>query len=279
MDRSSILLATGSVAACSLLLYTFMSPKAAASTNCTSVVRFSDGADDDDVDYITPGMISKIFDQLFVQMQGVLANLSQQIAQIQAAGQRLPEEQLRQVLTAEFERALLVKQQAVFDEFEVDEDCVKEATYAYLEREEEFPNVKRSVTRFQKLYETVSGTDDSPSSSAGGASVKELSQGKLVEAAEVYFDGLTSAMGAIVKSFKDKGMDLNDPSVTQQMHMQFGAVANDAGEEALKKIGVDIDVFKKSIEKHSSNPDVGRALAMLQMKQQQELMAMGVAPM
>lgn len=273
MDRSSILLATGSVAACSLLLYTFMSSKPATST---SLVRFSEGGDGGD--YITPGMISKIFDQLFVQMQGVLASLSQQIAQLQATGQRLPEDQLRQVLTAEFERALLVKQQAVFDGFDVDEDCVKEATNAYLEREDEYPNVKRSVERFQKLYETVSGNDSS-NKPTSGASVKDLSQGKLVEAAEIYFDALTAAMGLIVKSFKDKGMDLNDPNVTQQMHIQFGAVANDAGEQALKGIGVDIDVFKKSIEKHSQNPDVGRALAMLQMKQQQDLMAMGVAPM
>ena len=43
--------------------------------------------------------------------------------------------------------------------------------------------------------------------------------------------------------------------------------------------GVTLDTFRAAIEKYSSSPEVGRTLTMLQMKQQQELMALGVPAM
>jgi hypothetical protein len=58
--------------------------------------------------------------------------------------------------------------------------------------------------------------------------------------------------------------------------MEFAGSANEAGEEALEKEGITLDTFRAAIEKHSSSPAVGRTLTMLQMKQQQELMALGV---
>ena len=231
---------------------------------------------EDESSYITPNLVCQFFDGLFVQMQAVLANLSQQIAQIQAAGQRIPEAQLRQLITAEFERALGVKQQQALEELDVDEECMQEAMEAYLKQAERYPSVVKSVERFRKLYDTVSGNDSAAGSTS---SVELLSAQKVVEAAEVYFNGLTEAMRALVEQFKAKGLDVGDPSTSQQLQMQFAAIANEAGEAVLKsKLGIDDITFKKSLEKHSNSPDVGRALAMMQMKQQQEMMAMGISP-
>ena len=236
--------------------------------------------DDENEDVITPEDVSKIFDALFVHMQGVLSQLGQQIQQIQMAGQQIPEKQLRQLLKAEFERALTEKQSKVFEENDVDESCLEEATWEFLSKPDEYPHVKKSVERFQKLYENVSGESIIVNNSSKTAqSEQSLSKPKLLEAADVYFTALTKAMASVVKSFKEKGANLYDPSVAQQLQLQFANAANDAGEKALENIGISQNTFRSSIEKHASDPEVGRALAMLQMKQQQELAAMGVPSM
>uniref|UniRef100_A0A7S4K6Z1 Uncharacterized protein n=1 Tax=Odontella aurita TaxID=265563 RepID=A0A7S4K6Z1_9STRA len=244
-----------------------------------------EGADNED--HITPEDVVQIFDQLFVQMQSVVAQLSQQIQQLQMAGQKIPEKQLRQILKQEFERALTARQVAVFDENDVDEDCIREATWEFLESPEEYPKVKRSVERFQKLYANLTGEnvvgrrpgDGKLIKGPDGGSSGVLSQEKLIEAAQVYFDALTKAMGDIVKRMKAQGKNLRDPSVAQALQMEFASSANDAGEAALKELGVSVDTFRSSVDKHSQSPEVGRVLTMLQMKQQQELMAMGVPSM
>jgi hypothetical protein len=63
-------------------------------------------------------------------MQGVLAQLMQQIQQIQQSGQTIPEGQLKQLLGAEMERAL-VKQGMVIEEFDLSLDCLEEATWEF----------------------------------------------------------------------------------------------------------------------------------------------------
>ncbi len=103
-----------------------------------------------------------------------------------------------------------------------------------------------------------------------------LSAAKTIEAAEVYFDALTDAMAELVDGYKKEGKNLRDPSVAQDLQMDFSSVANDKGEDALKGIGVGLSQFQKSIEANASNPQVGRSLAMMQMKQQQAMMSMGV---
>mmetsp|Transcript_6786 Transcript_6786/g.12770 ORF Transcript_6786/g.12770 Transcript_6786/m.12770 type:complete len:280 (+) Transcript_6786:129-968(+) len=237
----------------------------------------------DPQDCIQPEDVTAIFDDLFLHMQSVLAQLSQQIQQIQMAGQSIPEAQLRQILKSEFERALLAKQKSIFDKHDVDEVCLQEATWEFLNDPDEYPAVKKSVERFQKLYENVTGEKTvgkrPGQSSALQAEIEDVSKDQLLRAAGVYFDALTSAMGEIVVKFKMEGKDLMDPNVAQQLQMEFAGVANDSGEKALEMIGISMDSFKAAIEKHSSDPEVGRSLAKLQMKQQQELMALGVPTM
>jgi len=198
------------------------------------------------------------------------------------AGQSIPEAQLRVILKSEFERNLKGQQQAIFDKHDVDEDCLQEATWEFMESPDEYPKVKSSVERFQKLYENVTG-EKTVGKRPGGfgslaieADLQDIPKDRLIEAAAAYFDALTVAMGDIVKQMKSEGKDLNDPSQAKEVQMQFATVANNAGEKALEAMNIGMDSFKASIDKHSSDPDVGRSLAMLQMKQQQQLIALGV---
>ena len=143
----------------------------------------------DDFDCITPDIVIAVFDKLFMSMQAVVMQLSQQVQQIQMSGQVIPERQLRQLLKAEFERALLACQGQVYD---VDADCL------------EYPKVKRAVERFQKLYESISGEDvvgwtpkSGHKAGGGGGSAqdckvrKELTPDELMTAAAVYFNAIT----------------------------------------------------------------------------------------
>lgn len=238
--------------------------------------------EEDEADYITAEEVAKIFDRLFMEMQAVLAQLSHQVQQMQMQGQMIPERQLRQILKGEFERALTVKQKQILEEYDMDEDCLEEATWEFLEKQEEYPKVTKSVERFQKLWENVSGESVVGKRPGKEGETKEaeplelLSASKTIEAAEVYFDSLTKAMEDLVQGFKSQGKDLRDATVARELHMEFSSVANDKGEEALKAMGISLNQFQKSIEANAQNPTVGRSLATLQMKQQQALMAMGV---
>lgn len=243
---------------------------------------------DDEGGVITADDVVAIFDKLFTEMQSVLAQLSGQIQQLQMAGQQIPEKQLRVLLRQEFERALVARQAMAFEDRGIDEDCLKEATWEFMGSSDSDGNrVKRAVERFQRLWENVTGekvVGRRPGDGKDGAMVdsggsEPLSQDKLIEAAQVYFDGLTKAMGDIVMDFKSKGRtDFKDASTAQALHMEFASSANEAGEAALKKLGITMDQFQSSVQKYSQSPEVGRELSMLQMKQQQELMAMGVPP-
>ena len=241
---------------------------------------------DAEEDCITEGDVVDIFDQLFLQMQSVLAQLSQQIQQIQMSGQQIPEAQLRQLLQQEFERALKSMQGKVFEDNDIDEDCLQEATWEFLEDPEKYPKAKKAVERFQKLYENVTGEKVVGRKPGGGGTANAITSGvdaaaditkdQLLEAAEAYFDALTKAMTNIVMQFKDEGKNLQDPKVAQALNMEFASAANDAGDDALKEKGLTSDGFRAAIEKYSQSPDVGRTLAMLQMKQQQQLQALGI---
>eukprot|EP01083_Nonionella_stella_P208415 756360_1 len=106
--------------------------------------------------------------------------------------------------------------------------------------------------------------------------MKELSKEKLMDCADKYFDALTSSMVGIVKKYQDQGKNLREVAVAQAVQMEFASVANSAGEAALEKEGVTQDEFKAAIEKNQSDPEVGRHLAMLQMKQQRDMSLAGV---
>jgi len=236
-------------------------------------------------EFITEEDVCKIFDRLFVEMQGVLGQLGQQIQQLQMAGQQIPEAQLRQLLKGEFERALGLKQKVIFEENDVDEDCLEEAVWEFLDTPDKYPKAKMSIERFQKLWENVSG--ESVVGKRPGKAMEEIDVGsmeilepeRLIEVAEIYFDALTGAMRGLVQRYKEEGRDMNSPGVGQQLQMEFSTVADAAGDVALKNLGLSKQQFQKSIEAHASKPQIGRALQMLQMKQQQELMSMGIGGM
>jgi len=249
---------------------------------------FNDIDEIDDDDVIAPDDVVAIFDKLFLQMQNVVMQLSQQVQQLQMAGQMIPEKQLRQLLKGEFERALTQLQAQVFEDNDVDADCLEEATWEFLENEDEYPKVKKAVERFQKLYDSISGEEvagwrpgtkkDSGPSGATAAS-KDLSPEELLKAATIYFETITKKMVEIAKNYKEEGRDLKNPQVSQQFQMEASTDANEAAEDAMKETGVTMADFRKALDKHSRIPTVGQTLAMLQMKQQQELMASGIPMM
>jgi hypothetical protein len=234
----------------------------------------------DEEECITESDVAKIFDRLFMEMQAVLSQLMQQIQQIQMTGQMIPEKQLKAIIRSEMERALLLKQKAVLEQFDVDYECLEEATWEFLEKEDEYPKVKKAVDRFQKLWENSTGDEVvgwRPGKMSTRAVQDTLSAERTIEMADKYFTALTDSMRTLVTRYKAEGRNLQDEMVQQALNMEFAQGASDAGESALASEGVTLSQFESSVKMHSSNPVVGRSLAMLQMKQQQDLMAIGVA--
>lgn len=279
MAPSSSTLLLGSALVVAAAAATIQFSSSASSSKSTEIAEIDDMGEGD---FITADEVCKIFDRLFLEMQAVLAQLSQQVQQIQMSGQQIPERQLRQLLKGEFERALGVKQKMILEEYDMDEDCLEEATWEFFDNEDEYPKVKKAVVRFQRLWENVSGETVAGQRPGQAGETKEaepielLSAPNTISAAEVYFSSLTAAMGELVKGLKAEGKDLRNPTVAQELHMQFASIANEKGEEALKAMGISLSQFQKSIEANAQNPTVGRSLAMLQMKQQKDLADMGV---
>ncbi|KAL3795403.1 hypothetical protein ACHAWO_002650 [Cyclotella atomus] len=241
----------------------------------------------DEDDFLTPEDVTSIFDKLFMQMQQVVLQLSQQVQQIQMSGQVIPEKQLRQLLKSEFERALQQLQAQVLEEADVDADCLEEATWEFIQEGEKYPKVKRAVERFQALYESVSGVECKgwhpnkgvESGGVKGGSKKELTAKELIEAANLYFDKITETMVSMANSYKLQGKNLKDPQVAQQYQMEASTDANEVAEKALEAKGISMSDFRSAIDKLSRVPSVGQTLGMLQLKQQQELMEAGVPMM
>jgi hypothetical protein len=236
----------------------------------------------DEDECITEDDVAKIFDRLFLEMQAVLSQLMQQIQQIQMAGQIIPEKQVQAILRSEMERALLLKQKVVLEQFDIDYDCLEEATWEFLEKEDEYPKAKKAVERFQRLWENTTGDEVvgwRPGKSSTRVVVVEeaLSPERTIEVADKYFAALTDSMRVIVARYKAEGRNLKDQTIQQAMNVEFAQNANDAGEAALEAEGVTLKQFESSIKGNSNNPVVGRALAMIQMKQQRDLMELGVA--
>jgi hypothetical protein len=234
---------------------------------------------DEDVEVITEDDVCKIFERLFLEMNNVLAQLSQQIQQVQMSGQHIPEAQIRQILKGEFERALMARQGAVFEDFGVDADCLEQAVWEFMADEKEHSKVVKSVERFQKLYENVSGekvVGRRPGKEVEAEKVQLLDAAQTVEAAQVFFGALTARMKELVEEIQAEGKSLQDPAVAQELNMKFSETGNESGEEALKEIGITMGSFQASIQENIADPTVGRALQMFQMKQQQDLIAMGV---
>ena len=246
-SSNALLLAAGGALVVAAGAYFVKSGQSPSSVTSRELADLDDIDDHDSGDCITEADVCAVFDQLFVHMQSVLAQLSQQIQQIQMSGQQIPEAQLRQLLRQEFERALTAAQSQIFEENDMDEDCLQEATWEFLSEPDKYPKAKKAVERFQKLYENVTGekiVGRRPGDGGGSAleaksatAAADISQEQLLKAAEVYFDSLTEAMGDIVKRMKAEGKNLRDPSVAQPLQMEFASNANDAGEAALEREG------------------------------------------
>ena len=280
---------------CSLFAYRHITANYYSSKKTSSIDL--DELDDDidlvnDFDCITPDIVIAVFDKLFMSMQAVVMQLSQQVQQIQMSGQVIPERQLRQLLKAEFERALIACQGQVYEDNDVDADCLEEATWEFMDSPEEYPKVKRAVERFQKLYESISGEDVvgwTPKSShksgggVGGSAQdngkvrKELTPEELMTAAAVYFNAITKSMIELAKAWRADGKNFDDPNVVTEFQLEASTDANEAGEGQLEsELGISMGEFRSAIDRHSRIPSVGQTLGLLQMKQQQELMAAGV---
>jgi hypothetical protein len=237
---------------------------------------FQDVHEYDQGEMISPDDIIGIFDKLFLEIQAIFAQLMQQVQQIQMAGQMIPEQQLRQLIRGELERALTVKQKIIIDEqYNIDIDCCEEATWEFILKDKN-ADVIKSVERFQKFWENATGepvTGWYPGKSVLD-DVEILSPTDTVMAAEIYFESLTNCMRNLVNRYKFEGKNLEDTAVQQQLNLEFTTKVSDAGEDALREHNITMNQFEASIKAHSSNPTVGGALAMLQKRQHAEMMNM-----
>mmetsp|Transcript_34327 Transcript_34327/g.63300 ORF Transcript_34327/g.63300 Transcript_34327/m.63300 type:complete len:288 (-) Transcript_34327:181-1044(-) len=284
MSSSSSAVTIAAIAAgCSLLAY-------GASHLAKSPQQPKDLTDlDDEIDAedcISPDDVVAIFDKLFMTMQQVVLQLTQQVQQIQMAGQSIPEKQLRQLLKGEFVRALGSCQTQVFEDADVDADCLEQATWEFMESPEEYPKVKRAVERFQKLYDSMSGEDTfgwTPNKAKnsdgkdGTVAKKDMTPEELIKAATIYFEEITKCMVSTHKSWKEAGKNFSDPQVAKQFQLEASTDANEIGEEKMtSEMGIAMGDFRSAIDKYARDPAVGQVLGMLQMQQQQQLMAAGV---
>jgi hypothetical protein len=236
-----------------------------------------DVVDDEGSDIITEHDVVKIFGKLFLEVQLAFTQLMNQVQQLQMTGQGIPEAQLQAILRQELERALMAKQGAIIEGAGIDADCLEEAVWEFLDQGSQ--KVKIAVERLQKLWQTATG-EPVVGWRPGKETVPEklLSGAETIEAAEVYFDALTNCMRKLIADYKESGKDLNVLAVQRELNLDFSTAVSETGEAALEKqLGISQSQFEASVASHKNNPDVARALTMLQMRQQQAFATMQAA--
>jgi hypothetical protein len=271
-NTSTVLVAGVALLAASLGYWTYTT--SSGSDAGRSTIREIDD-ELDDGDFIAEVDVCAIFEKIFLELQRTFGQLMTQVQALQMQGQTIPEGQLKGLIRQELERALLAKQSAIIEAAGIDADCLEEAVWEFLEDGNE--SVKFAVERVQKVWQNATGEAVLGWRPGKAAIVEEpLSAEKTIEAAEVYFNALTETMRTLVAQFKSDGKDLQSPAVQRELNAEFAKAANDAGEEALNDLegGVTQTQFEASVQEHGQNPEVGRALAMMQMKQQQEFASM-----
>jgi hypothetical protein len=225
-------------------------------------------------DCITADEVVQIFERLYLEVQNVYAQLLQQVQQLQRMGQAVPPSQLKALFRQEMSRVLVLKQTAVCDEFDIDYDCWEEATWEFLQ-DDAHPGVLQAVTQLQKFWEHA--TDEPVTGWRPGQAAQEeealLTAERVLEVAARYFDAHAQAFAELVQQYQADGRDTTEAATQQALQRDFGAAMSqqDAGEAALEMEDVSMKCFEKSVAAHQNNPVVGRALGMMQMKQQQDI--------
>jgi hypothetical protein len=238
-----------------------------------TVTEIDDEDHQDQGDFITESDVCKIFDQLFTELQNAFSQLMNQVQQLQMAGQRIPEQQLQIIMKQELERALRMKQGPIVEMAGLDMDCFEEATWEFIDQKN--TKVQTAVERIQKLWQTATGE-----LVVGWKPGKELVMSEplgpdeTVVAATAYFKALTECMRRLIQEYEIQEKDLQSPAVQQQLNLDFGTQANEAGEAALEHLGYSQAQFEASVAAHKDNNDVARALTMLSMQQQQDFATM-----
>jgi hypothetical protein len=239
----------------------------------TTVTEIDDEDHPDQGDFITESDVCKIFDQLYLELQNAFSQLMNQVQQLQMAGQRIPEEQLQIIMKQELERALRMKQGPIVEMAGLDMDCFEEATWEFIDQKN--TKVQNAVERIQKLWQTATGEHV-----VGWKPGKELVMSEplgpdeTIVAATAYFKALTDCMRRLIQEYEVQGKDLQSPAVQQQLNLDFGTQANEAGEAALEQLGYNQAQFEASVTAHKDNNDVARSLTMLSMQQQQDFATM-----
>ena len=236
-----------------------------------------DAVEDAEAEFITERDVCQVFEKLFMVLQQTFGNLMSQVQQLQMAGQMIPEAQLQGLIRQELERALMAKQGAILEAAGMDADCLEEAVWEFIR--EENPKVKAAVERFQKVWQNATGEQVvgwRPDGMVSGSAPEEetLEAERTIQVAGVYFSALTQCMKDLVEQYKSAGKDLKNAEIQQDLNLEFAKSANEAGEAALGRLGVTQNQFEASVKAHANDPNVGRALGLLQMQQQRDLMAL-----
>lgn len=249
-------------------------PKAPSESRALATVTEIDDEDHHEIgDFITESEVCKVFDQLYMELQNAFSQLMNQVQQLQMAGQRIPEQQLQIIMKQELERALRMKQGPIVEMAGMDMDCFEEATWEFIDQKS--GKVQAAVERLQKLWQTATGEHV-----VGWKPGKELVMSEplgpeeTIVAATAYFKALTDCMRRLIQEYEMQGRDLQSPSIQQQLNLDFGTQANEAGEVALERLGYNQAQFEASVAAHKENNDVARALTVLSMQQQQDFATM-----
>lgn len=264
---NTAVLATGATLLAASLGLAYMTMNAAGNTQSAS----RELVDIEDEDCITEDDVVEVFDKIFLEVQNRFTQVMTQIQAYQMRGQSIPEAQLQMLIKGEMEGVIVAKQPALVESKGMDMDCFQEATWEFMETS---PKVIKCVERLQKLWQNATGEPVvgwRPGKSVQKTVEPLLSPEKTIEAAEVYFSSLTVLMKSVITQYKADGKDLQNPAVQQALNTEFARASSDRSEEALEQMGVSLSQFEESVKSHQNNPDVARALAMINMRHQQEL--------
>lgn len=233
-----------------------------------------DGGDNDDI--ITEDDVTDVFEKIFLEAQNKTAIVMQQVQQLQRMGNTLPEGQIQAALHETLTSAIETTQKAALEAAGIDEDCFEEAVWEFVV-DDKNRKVITAVERLQRLWQSTTGEPVVGWTPGRTMAIPDvLSPQETIVVAHEYYTALTNAIKSVVLKFQNNGHNMQSPSVQQELNMAAGTIGAQLAEEALQNMNVTQVQFEASVKAHSDNEDVARAITMLNLKQRQELQAIGL---
>ena len=216
---------------------------------------------------------AKILEEIIVSMSNVmmqLAKIEQKVREeSSASGTPLPEDQLAQYLSQNFEESLKSVSSTVYAKHKVTEESVQEACEYYVGK---VPAVHNSMVKLQQMIMVATGQPlstaegmNTPQVGADGEIPDDIELGALLKIVEETFETMACTMEATCQALIQEQVPKTQMSM--ELQTRYTKLADEATVKIFESHGVTREAFHNATIKYGNDPEFLQKMQEFQEKQ------------